>query len=570
MKGFYGHHMPDLSGSSDPESTDANQTVAARPYLMAWRLDGRKVVVVGGGSIGTGKVETLLGSGARLIVIDPTPSARVEDLAARGELELRRRRACPLDLRGASLVVAATGESDMNRRVRRWATLGGLLKGVVVNAVDDTANCDVTVPAVIHRGPATVAITTGGATPAGARFVREELTKAVDDALPPEFGAVLDHAASARHELRETGRYRYDYPSWRQGYFEPAVAALRSGGVGAVKGRRDAFVDWFSSTTDRLATPSAATPNAATPNAAAPLESSPLELSDRPLRAGRVSLVGAGPGGADLITVRGSRALASADVVVYDRLIDPELLNLAPPAAERIPVGKGKGWGTTQEAINELLISRASAGCHVIRLKGGDPFVFGRGGEEVTAVTHAGLDIDVVPGVSSAVAGPALACIPVTDRRVAAAYTVISGHRASADESVDEEPADTARWRALGTTTDTVVVLMAASTAREVARRLVREGRSALDPVAFVHGAGTAEQRTERSSLGQAALEGCPLPSPTVMVIGGVVSLSNPAALRESVSESATLGEPVTDRRAADDALPAVSGSASSHRDLLV
>jgi uroporphyrin-III C-methyltransferase len=239
-----------------------------------------------------------------------------------------------------------------------------------------------------------------------------------------------------------------------------------------------------------------------------------------PLRAGRVTLVGAGPGGADLITVRGARALAAADVVLYDRLADPELLDLAPPAAQRIPVGKGKGFGATQDDINALLVDHAADGSHVVRLKGGDPFVFGRGGEEVEACAAAGLTVEVVPGVSSALAAPALAGIAVTDRRAAASFTVVTGHRA-------DDSGEATRWEALARSGDTIVVLMAATTASAVAHALLTGGRPSDEPVAFVHGAATADQDVVVSSLANTADEGCPLPSPTVMVIGPVVSASS-------------------------------------------
>ena len=171
------------------------------PYLLAWRLDGRKVVVVGGGSIGTAKVETLLDTGARIVVMDPTPSSRMEDLARLDRIVLKRRRARPTDMVGAALVVAATGDSKVNRRLRRWSKPFG----AVVNAVDDKANCDVTVPAVVKRGPATIAITTGGATPAGARFLREELTEVVAAAMPDDVEPLLSHASLARENLRTRG-----------------------------------------------------------------------------------------------------------------------------------------------------------------------------------------------------------------------------------------------------------------------------------------------------------------------------------------------------------------------------
>jgi uroporphyrin-III C-methyltransferase len=234
-----------------------------------------------------------------------------------------------------------------------------------------------------------------------------------------------------------------------------------------------------------------------------------------------VTLVGAGPGGPELITVAGARALAVADVVVYDRLADPALLDLAPVAAERIPAGKAKGTGASQDDINRLLVDRASGGSHVVRLKGGDPMLFGRGGEELDAVTRAEIPVTVIPGVSAALGAPALAGIPVTLRGEAASVTVVSGHRA-ADGSDDGY--DGYDWDALARSASTIVVLMAASSAADVGRRLLGAGRPGSEPVAALHAAGTAASRTERLCLADLARRGCPFPAPTVLVVGAVAA----------------------------------------------
>lgn len=456
----------------------------ARPYLLAWRLEGRRVVVIGGGNIGTAKVETLLGTGADIVVIDPTPSDRVRELAGQHRVRLRVRTARPTDVVRAALVVAATGDSRVNGRVRRWAKPFG----AVVNAVDDKENCDVTVPAVVNRGPASIAITTGGATPAGARFLREVLTGVIETAVPDEMTDVLEGAAHSRAELRRRGVYRYDYAAWRQLYFEPALTAVRTRRVSAIPELRRRFEAEF-------------------------------ESAVTPLRLGKVTLVGAGPGGADLITVRGAEALRRADVVVYDRLADPALVDLAPVAAERIGVGKGKGFGPSQEEIIDVMVQRALAGNHVVRLKGGDPFVFGRGREEIDALADAGVEVTVVPGVSSALGAPALAGISLTDRRLASSFTVLTGHRCG--------PSDH-DWKSFAASGSTLVVLMAATTAREVARRLLDQDRKASEPVAFVHAAGTDAEQVAYRDLATTAHSGCPFGSPSVMVIGAVAA--NPAA----------------------------------------
>ncbi len=226
---------------------------------------------------------------------------------------------------------------------------------------------------------------------------------------------------------------------------------------------------------------------------------------------GRVTLVGAGPGGVDLITVRGAAALAAADVVVYDRLADPALLDLAPVAARRIPVGKEKGAGTEQEEIHRLLIEHASRGAHVVRLKGGDPFVFGRGAEEREALQRAGFPCEVVPGLSSALAAPSLAGISLTSRGGSASFAVLSGHRVTGADH---------NWEALARSGATLVVLMGASNAAGIAARLLAAGRSWSEPVAMIHNAGRVDERVACTTLAQLQVSGCPFGAPTVIVIG--------------------------------------------------
>lgn len=249
-----------------------------------------------------------------------------------------------------------------------------------------------------------------------------------------------------------------------------------------------------------------------------PSKTTEITTSSSSPKTGRITLVGAGPGRADLLPSRGARALADADVVLYDRLVDPELLSLAPPASLRIPVGNGKGFGSSQTAIDELLLEHAKSGAHVVRLKGGDAFIFGRGAEETDLAVLAGIDVEVVPGLSSSLAAPALAGIALTDRRSASGFAVISGHRA-------EETSY--NWESFASDDLTVVVLMAATTADEVARQLLVGGRKAETAVAFVHRDGCPEEMVELTSLVEVSLLGCRFDSPTVMIVGEVTARSH-------------------------------------------
>ncbi len=247
---------------------------------------------------------------------------------------------------------------------------------------------------------------------------------------------------------------------------------------------------------------------------------------------GRVLLVGAGPGDPDLVTVRGAAALREADVVVYDSLVSPELLDLAPPEAERIDAGKRghEDPRRAQQEIEALLIARAREGRRVVRLKGGDPFVYGRGGEEASACRRAGIPYEVIPGVSSALAGPAFAGIPITDRRHAASFAVVTGHR---DES---RPWTSIRWDRLATAVDTLVVLMGMRNLEKIAATLIAEGRAAETPAAVVMEAATPRQRVLVAPLVEIAERAreAGLGAPAVVVIGDVVRLRDELAWFET------------------------------------
>lgn len=243
---------------------------------------------------------------------------------------------------------------------------------------------------------------------------------------------------------------------------------------------------------------------------------------------GRVLLVGAGPGDPDLLTVRAARELARAEVLLYDALIDPVLLELVPSECERIDVGKrGDGTrGVAQESISELMIARARAGKRVVRLKGGDPFVFGRGGEEASALRAAGVEFEIVPGITSAFAVPAYAGIPVTDRRLASSIAVVTGHRgkAASDERVD--------WEALARSADTLVVLMGTAWLGDITARLIAGGRDPSTPAALISNGTSALQKVVQAPLGELAVRVAEagLRAPSIAVIGAVAALREPLA----------------------------------------
>ena len=234
-------------------------------------------------------------------------------------------------------------------------------------------------------------------------------------------------------------------------------------------------------------------------------------------RAGHVALVGAGPGDPGLMTVRGLALLRDADVIVYDRLVDPRLLDEA-PTARRVYAGKASGdHALPQEQINAILVHHAQRGHRVVRLKGGDPFVFGRGSEEAEALAEAGVVFEIVPGVSSAVAAPAYAGIPLTHRGLASSFTVVTGHEACYGTAVD--------WPRLSASTETLVVLMGLAALPQIARTLIAHGRAPSTPVAVVRAATTTSQVTLTGRLDDIADRAADVAPPAVIIIGDVVRL---------------------------------------------
>ena len=237
---------------------------------------------------------------------------------------------------------------------------------------------------------------------------------------------------------------------------------------------------------------------------------------------GTVYLVGAGPGAPELITVRGLELIRAAEVIVYDRLISPALIEEAPASSQKIFVGKTAGYHSLpQEEISTLLIEHARAGSQVVRLKGGDPFVFGRGGEEIEALTEAGVPYEIVPGVSAAIAVPGYAGIPLTHRRLSSSFAVVTGHEAcKPDAKVD--------WARLATAVDTLVVLMGLSNLPRITAALIAHGRAPQTPAAVIGSGTTEKQRVVVCTLDDIAERANSVPPPAVIVIGEVVGLVDP------------------------------------------
>ena len=428
-------------------------------------LEGREGLVVGGGAVALRKLQKLLPYGPRLTVAAPELLAEIEALPGLTRL---RRSFAPAMLEGKGFVIAATDDREVNRGIAALCRE----RGIPVNAVDDKEQCTFLFPALVKRGDLTVGVSTAGASPSAAAWVGRR----VSERLPEDFGELLDYLASLRPMVRKRV---------------------------AEENRAAVFARLFSDCMEQ----------------GFPLEEAALAavLEGAP-GMGKVYLVGAGCGAADLITVRGLRLLERCGAVVYDDLLDQALLDAAPEGAEKIYVGKRRGrHSMAQEDINALLIAKAREGKTVVRLKGGDPFVFGRGGEEALALQAAGIAWEYVPGVTSAVAVPGAAGIPVTHRGVSRSFCVVAARTADSAEGAPS------RWGELARLGGTLVFLMGLSRLEEIARGLTGAGLPPDTPVAVIGGKNAP--RTIRGTLGDIAERAREAAAPAVIVVGGTAGM---------------------------------------------
>jgi uroporphyrin-III C-methyltransferase/precorrin-2 dehydrogenase/sirohydrochlorin ferrochelatase len=449
-------------------------------FPIFFDLTRQKVLVVGGGEVALRKVALLERAGASVTVVAPQIHPELMQRAARGSIKLNIQEFAAADLDGARLVIVATSR----RAVNRWIANLCESRAIPVNVVDDREASRFIVPAIIDRDPVLVAVSTGGASPVLARRLRERL-----EALVPK---KIGDFASWLKTLRRSARRRLRDTDARRRFFEALVdgAAGRRFVAGDEQGARRIAHQLLAS------------------------------VAPAPSARGEVILVGAGPGDPELLTLKALRALQDADVILHDRLVSQAVLDMARRDAARICVGKAAGSvGSTQDEINELLIAHAAMGKRVVRLKGGDPFIFGRGGEELEALARAHISFSVVPGVTAAAGCAAYAGIPLTHRDFAHSVTFVTGH----EDKNGKEP----DWRALATPGTTAVFYMGLARLEHIVARLVAHGAPpSLAAGIIVHGTMhnqrvlTATLATVHNVASRANLE-----SPALLIVGDVVSL---------------------------------------------
>jgi uroporphyrin-III C-methyltransferase/precorrin-2 dehydrogenase/sirohydrochlorin ferrochelatase len=442
-------------------------------------LRGRRVLVVGGGEVAERKVRLLCEAGARVdIVARDVVAPELRELIGAASVRRLAQEFDASQLDGATLVIAATSDAVLNGQVAAAARA----KGMLCNVVDDAERSGFIVPAIVDRSPLVIAISSGGAAPVLARLVRERIE------------SLLDESVGALARLLEAwrGRIRMALPevSARRRFYEAVVR----GRVAALVRRRN-LDQAASELADQLAAPS------------------------RP--AGSVVLVGAGPGDPGLLTLNGLRALQEADVILHDRLVSDEVLALARRDATRIAVGKAaRAHSVPQERIHELMLEHARAGRRVVRLKGGDPFVFGRGGEEIEVLARHGIPFEVVPGITAALACGAYAGIPLTHRGHSQSLRLVTAHCRDSCEGLD--------WRSLAEPRQTLALYMGVAALATVGEQLVRHGRAPSTPVAVVERGSQPGQRVILARLDELDDLACrgDVQSPALLVVGEVAALA--------------------------------------------
>jgi uroporphyrin-III C-methyltransferase/precorrin-2 dehydrogenase/sirohydrochlorin ferrochelatase len=450
-------------------------------------LSGKRAVVAGGSHGAAWKAELLAAAGGAVDVYADTPSDELERLVARGSdagtLTLHLRPWTPGDLAGAAFALcdaADDGEGAAFRDAARAA-------GVLCNVVDRPALCDVQFGSIVNRSPVVVGISTDGAAP----ILGQALRRRIETLMPP---ALSEWGALAKR-IRERVQDRLKPGAQRRAFWE--AFAERAFGPAPVTADEDGLVEEIS------------------------------RLSGEDEKRGRVVLVGAGPGDAELLTLKAVRTMQSADVILFDDLVSADVLELARREAKRMMVGKRGGRESCrQEDINALMVQLARQGKTVVRLKAGDPMVFGRAGEEIAQLQREGIPVDVVPGISAGIALASALGVSLTHRDVAHSLRFVTGHAKSGDLADDLD------WRGLADPETTLIVYMGGRTAAAIAGRLIAEGLSPATPVVLGYSVGRPDQRLIGRRLADLLDDGVVERGPAVVIgIGGVFESTVAAAV---------------------------------------
>lgn len=444
------------------------------------QIKNRPCLVVGGGSIAARKVALLRKAQGNVTVVSPELCAELQQLKDDGLIQHQAREYEEIDLEECVLVIAATDQRGVNEAVSELARQLRL----PVNVVDNPDLCSFIMPSIIDRSPVVIAISTGGSSPVLARLIRTKL----EGSIPAAYGRLAKLVEGFRDKVKST----FPNVESRRGFWETIL-----------EGKVAELV--FTGHEDE---------------ARQVLDKAIETQSEKPEMPGEVFLVGAGPGDPDLLTFRALRLMQQADVVVYDRLVSPAIMEMVRRDAEIVYVGKERDKHTMQqENINQLLVRLAKEGKRVLRLKGGDPFIFGRGGEEIELLAQEGVAFQVVPGITAANGCSSYAGIPLTHRDYAQSCVFVTGHLK--DGSVD------LNWKALAHPNQTVVFYMGLHGAPTLCKEMIAHGLPASTPVALVEQGTTPQQRVYIATLDTLldVIASKDIKPPTLIIVGEVVTL---------------------------------------------
>ncbi|MDQ7987181.1 siroheme synthase CysG [Pseudomonas sp. G34] len=455
------------------------------------KLQNRRVLVVGGGEIALRKARLLADAGATLRVVSPDVGRELCQLVEHGAGELVLRGYQAEDLNGVSLVIAATDDVPLNAQISEQAQA----IGIPVNVVDAPALCSVIFPAIVDRSPLIVAVSSGGDAPVLARLIRAK----IETWIPATYGQLAGLAKIFRAQVKNLFPDVQQRRVFWEDVFQGQIAeSAFAGKLGEARRLLEEKI------------------NGAAPQAL-----------------GEVYLVGAGPGDPDLLTFRALRLMQQADVVLYDRLVAPAIVELCRRDAERIYVGKRRAdHAVPQEQINQRLIDLAKSGKRVLRLKGGDPFIFGRGGEEIEQLAAHGIPFQVVPGITAASGCSAYAGIPLTHRDHAQSVRFVTGHLK--DGSADLP------WSELVASSQTLVFYMGLVGLPTICKQLVAHGRAASTPAALIQQGTTENQRVFTGTLANLPdlVARHEVHAPTLVIVGEVVLLREKLAWFEGAQHA--------------------------------
>ncbi|WP_105167020.1 siroheme synthase CysG [Pseudoalteromonas sp. T1lg23B] len=463
------------------------------------KLDNKPVLVVGGGDVALRKCRALIKARAAVTLVAPTFCTELHEHATQGEVILICEHFSAAHLEGKMLVIAATDSDSVNNTVFELANE----RNVFVNVVDDQPKCTFIFPSIVDRDPITIAISSAGTAPVLARRLREKLETLIPQHIGPLARLVGDFRAQVKKRFKHFADRRQ---FWERVFDSSVVSKVQTGDTEAAVQQLHGM------------------------------------LNAAPTPEGEVYVVGAGPGDPELLTLKALQLMQQADVVVYDYLVSDEIMDLVRRDADLICVGKRLGnHSVKQEDTNQMLVDLAKQGKKVCRIKGGDPFIYGRGGEEVQVLAENQVKYQIVPGITAAAGCSAYAGIPLTHRDHAQAIQFVTGHCKKDGQELD--------WQSLAKPNQTLAIYMGVIKSPHIQAQLLKYGRDGKTPVAIIENGTRKEQRVVRTQLSQLAaqIETHKIVSPALLIIGEVAALHEQLAWFGKSTQISSFAQPLTD-----------------------